>query len=105
MKTIQEIFDLAINTGLYGADTDKTVYCPDGQEREVSRYMCFSLISLRWAGHITEEEGEVAKSEIEYYLSEFGYLADALSYHGLPYSFEDCLAVYKDWENRPRLKM
>jgi len=93
MKTIQETFDAVIEAGLY--------YESVGQWPDLSPYMCSSLrvAAERWV--ITLQEARVARESIEAYLGDSPYLYSFLASKGLPNSPKDCLAVYKDWENRP----
>lgn len=104
MKTTQEIFNLAISTGLYGPDAVR-ILCPDNKWRDAKRHMCFSLQHLYYSKQITNEEYAQADREINRYLREFGYLPSALEANSLPSSFQDRLAIYKDWENRPKLEV
>ena len=105
MKTTQEIFNLAISTGLYSDSVKRYVKCSDGIERLSTPHMCFALISLEYSGQITPDEHYQAVMEIEKYLTDWGYLEEALVSNDLPSSFQDRLAIYKDWENRPKLEV
>lgn len=94
MRTVQEIFNLAIKTGAYKLNGE--------------RFMCLALDSMRYNGLITIDECQLAENEIERYLKYLGnkvkggYLGVALERSGLPFSFEDRLKIYQNWENRPK---
>lgn len=105
MRTTQEIFNLAISTGLYSDGVKRYVECPDGIERLSTPHMCFALISLEFSGQITFCEHYQAETEIQEYLANWGYLEEALLSNDLPFSFKDRLAIYMDWENRPKLEV
>lgn len=93
MRTVQEIFNLAIETGAYSK--------LDGE-----RFMCLALDGMRYDGQITIGECQLAENEIERYLTYLGRkggaLEPALERSGLPFSFEDRLKIYQNWENRPK---
>lgn len=105
MKTTQEIFNLAIAIGLYGKNPHQVIQCPDGIERLSTPHMCFALISLEFSGQITFCEHYQAETEIQEYLANWGYLEEALRANDLPSNFQDRLAIYMDWENRPKLEV
>lgn len=96
VRSIQEIFNVVIEEGFY-----KSPSCS---------LMCFALIDAFDAGVISSEEMDAAHEAIRNYLTQTGeynpiFLKSALFLSGLPYSFEDRLAIYKDWDNRPKLKL
>ena len=105
MKSIHEIFNAVIEGGHYGGPYPSI----EGRLRE--RYMCFALQRASDKELITYEEAQFAASCIEEYLScllpdrrHVLTLMSALRDNGLPYSQEDLLAIYQDWENRPKAK-
>lgn len=74
---------------------------------------CLCLSKAFDEGLITLVEMTDAHHEIETYIQELNtlsnqtisdvYLSRALEGANLPHEYEDRLAIYKDWENRPRL--
>lgn len=114
MKTIQEIFNLMIKEDLYwpqgsGAHIDKV--------RMPYPYMCISLDKAKRLEIISKEECQRAREEIFYYMRELlpdvdllkspamghvlGCVTDEID-ADLLYTPEKGLALYSDWENRPR---
>ena len=100
MRSIQEIFDVVLDTGAYD---------PSGEEYEhCSRYMCFALeVTHELFNVITEEECKVATEAATNYVALLGnggtrVLSTALAYRDLPHSPDDLINIYKDWNNRPR---
>jgi len=89
MKTTQEIFDLVIDQGFYTTET--------------SMYMCWALDKALRLGDITKEEHCIATKEIEDYLDGWFTFQTALRESGLPRSFQNRLAIYRNWANRPQL--
>lgn len=96
MRTLQEIFNVVINAGIYSKELENTT----------SPFMCAALILAFKTKHITREEGRMARDAIKEYLSPTGYLflTSALRNEDHPSTFEDRKAIYLDWENRPLLK-
>ena len=101
MRPIQEIFNLVIDEGLYALS-----FCQE--------YMCDALAEAHGGLDeplITKQELLAAMDEIETYLRKpyedfpppFFSLEHALAYNELPHNWEARLAIFKDWENRPRL--
>lgn len=93
---VQSIFNRVIAAGHY-SDTEREGTYP---------YMCVSLDAAVRHGHITIAECVQAQLAIVEYLEAVDYadtLAGALISSDLPSDFEDCLAIYRDWANRPRL--
>lgn len=88
MKTVQEIFDLVINARYYNETED---------------LMCLSIAYAKNRELITEGECQSALNEIDNYLGNVVSLRFFLLCHGEDPSFERRLAIYKDWENRPKL--
>lgn len=88
---VQAIFDKVIREGFY----------PSFSSLEG---MCFCLAKAKKARLITEQERELANYSIGIYLQHHpAYLSMALKLTGLPFDMESCLAIYKDWKNRPVL--
>ena len=94
MRTVQEIFDTVIQTGHYGK-RKQGVIC--------ETYMCFALTNACRHQVITSEESDFAHDLIKDYLTESATLKGALGYNRLPSSSDDRLALYQNWENRPKL--
>ena len=92
MSEIQEILNKVIASGHY-------------QGLMGSRFMCWSLERAWEARIITLDERLLATNAIEEYIAHipFSTLSAALNCSDKPFLDEDCLAVYKDWENRPVL--
>lgn len=93
---LQSIFNRVIAAGHY-SDTEREGTYP---------HMCVSLDAAVRRGLITEHEYVLAQQNIRVYLSAVEWsdtLAGALISSDLPSDFEDCLAIYRDWANRPRL--
>lgn len=99
MRTVQEIFNLAIESGAY-ANAEK--YDEDGYVKS-SRYMCIAVEYLARTYKITAEEYEMTKQAIENYLKGFYSLASALIASRFSYKYEATLAIYEDWNSKPKL--
>lgn len=111
MKALQEIFDLAISSGIYKPDSMNT----DSFGFIHSFYMCNSLKSLHRQGEITESELHFALKEIHNYLNPNkpitygrwgepitrGILKQRLYSRGFDSDDAALLRVYSDWDNRP----
>lgn len=104
MRTIQEIFDLAIT---------KAGYRPVGRSNNwFGKGMCAALKRARSEGHIDAVEYSDAIDEIEWYLKELAggelprpedhFLSTVLRAAGMPYDERVQRRIYKDWANRPR---
>lgn len=97
MRSIQEIFNVVIDSGYY-SDTDN------------GRFMCISLnVAFYHAGIITYEERLAAKKAIDDFLTgewdSYAFLYTALSTHYDLHTFEDRLNVYRNWEESQKLKV
>lgn len=100
MRTIQEVFNAVIEAEVYGFSWEAKY-----------DYMCIALKdAYESLGLITREEYVVTKQCIEEYLEELdvpypddGTLAQALYANNLPNTEDDLLAIYKDWDDRPRI--
>ncbi len=91
--TVQQIFDLMIETKLYSEN--QTIY------------MCHALFEGVRKDIISLQEEVKAKTAINLYLSEnpnsqTSVLEAKLKLENRPSSFNDRLAIYKDWKHRPR---
>lgn len=96
VNAIQDIFNRVIDAGLYGR-THAGVACV---------YMCNSLLAAVRHEVITSDECTLAQQAIQEYLEAVGYadtLSGALISSDLPHDHEACLAIYRNWANRPRL--
>lgn len=94
---VQEIFNRVIDGGFY---QDGYIY------RNYSDLMCVSLIQACNKGVITPDECKYAGNVIENYLNVWsgcGKLYDVLGNNALENSFKARLAIYRDWDNRPKL--
>jgi len=87
-EEVQEILDRVINTSGYEPMP-----------------MCSALKIAKQKRLVSEKEYKTAFREIEKYLLPTAriFLMGALKQEGLPHSREDCLRVYRDWKNRPKL--
>ena len=90
-RTVQEVFNLTIDEGYY---TEEEVY---------SSYMCISLLCAYRYKLITNKEFVQNFCVIENYIGSANSLVGCLTRNSLPHSFEDLLAIYKDWDNRPAI--
>ena len=91
-RTVQEVFNLTIDEGYYT------------EEEEVySSYMCISLLYAYSYKLITKKEYVQNLCVIENYIGNTNPLVVYLTRNSLPHSFEDLLAIYKDWDNRPAI--
>lgn len=101
MSTVQQTFNTVIAHDYYG-DLDYSG----------SNYMCNALKAACRDGVICYSDFRQARAAINEYILELDPHGDAagttLSYclqvSSLPCNFSDRLAIYKDWENRPRRK-
>lgn len=110
MKTVQEVFNMAISSGLYGIANNPILREPNyvtvnGQTINVSSYMCTAIEGLRYCKAITNAECYAAQEEIDTYLGDYSFLSMALRDSGLSDSLEYRRAIYENWSSRPRLKM
>lgn len=70
--------------------------------------ICVSICYVYDQNLITRDEYVRAKDEISNYMDELSpkyyhaFLTNALKEVGLPHEYEDRLAIFKDWENRPK---
>lgn len=95
MRTVQEVFNDVIDEGFY---FDESTY------GKSARHMCGALYYAWYNGHITEAEYQRADAEIREYLQDHAFLRYALEVTGLPHEYEDRLAIYRNWANRPKLR-
>ena len=90
MKTTQEILNCAISH-MY--------------DRNTMYYMCYAIENTF---PLSSFEKYRAQRKIRKYIHELCpniecmTLRKALAWRDLPFHFDDRLAIYKDWENRPR---
>lgn len=89
MSDVQAIFDKVIASGRYAEG--------------ITTFMCTALSLCLNHNLLTHGEVLIAKNEIDSYLGGYHTLGRALEDNGLPYFPKDRLAIYKDWENRPKL--
>lgn len=93
---IQELFDKVIASGNYRP------HCEEG--------MCIAIERCRNKGILTQTEWAFLGSAIRDYIKTLDlsntaiYLDNALAANNLPHEAKDCLAIYKDWANRPMLE-
>lgn len=90
MKSVQEVFNLAISLNYY---------------RDVGKdeFMCLALETMLEQEIITAREYLKAKKEINDYKGGFLTLRNRLTAAGLPSRFEDRLTIYKNWADKPEL--
>lgn len=91
---IQELFNRIIDQKYY--DTS----CNDAA-------MCYSVATAWVQDVITEEECQFLHKAIEDYLEStgFSYLRGVLEMLELPSTIEARTAIYRDWANRPKLRL
>lgn len=97
MMDVQEIFNRVIDGGFYQGGYDYNNY---------SDLMCISLFQARNKGVITPDEDKYAENVIKNYLNDWSgcvQLYNVLKNNALENSFKARLAIYKDWDNRPKL--
>ncbi len=94
-KTTQEVFNIVIDKGYYA----ECILVSPGK----SYFMCIALTLAYDNGHITTKEYNTALAEIDAYIDSptTSVLKNYLIERDLYYSFNDRLAIYKDWANRP----
>ncbi len=73
------------------------------EDKEV--LMCKALDNARKIGKLDAVEYCVAKQDIKDYLKAFGSLGGMLMHASKPYDFNFRLEIYKDWNNRPEIKV
>lgn len=91
-RDIQDIFNAVIDGGHYTENSSGNAW------------MCESLERAYKGGSIGRREYRKAKNEIFFYLGGFsGYatLEGALWFNDLGHGFEERLAIYRNWANRP----
>ena len=93
VRSIQELFNYLIDNGYYRADNEQT------------SFMCNVLATFYRISIMEKPTILMALEEIRDYLAVTGCdsLVGALYKNSLHHSFEDCLNIYQDWENRPKL--
>lgn len=100
-RTVQQLFDAVIDGGFYSEDYSRyDEPCPP------SAWMCCAVISANKAKCITSAEAEKMRRAIHRYMGSLfigaGTLSTALRNAHQPAGFNDRLAIYRDWKNRPR---
>lgn len=108
MKTMQEILDLALDSGLY-VSREEYENLKLNLFDDRSYYMCDVLETICADGVITEEELNFSSDEIAKYIQESKYNAYCMSFflskNSLPSSHEDKIKIYKDWSNKPKISV
>jgi hypothetical protein len=91
-KTTQAVFNIVIDKGHYGTGA-----------LHRSDFMCIALKLAYDNGHITTKDYNTALAEIDTYIDSptTSVLKNYLIERDLYYSFNDRLAIYRDWANRP----
>jgi len=94
---VQEIFNTVIEAGIYDPE----------HPTKLLTFMCYSLsCACNRLDVITYTEESRASEAIKDYIAEIALgditLVDALRSAGLPHSPANRLAIYQDWDNRPR---
>lgn len=93
MQTIQETFNNVIESGHYDIhEGDK-------------QFMCHALERAYVQGIITYPQKQLAEMAIDNYMDNYGSALISVLNRvlGAGHSFQDCLNIYKDWANRPKL--
>lgn len=85
MRTVQEIFNIMIETELYS--------------ERLYPLMCHALDTA--IHEISEEEFQIAHSAIQEYIKPYGSLGGLLRHNNHAYEFKDKIEIYKNWDNRP----
>lgn len=85
-RDIQTIFNMALDGDYY---------------RCLHEGMCPALRRMYSKGLITPMEYSNTKWSIEDYVGRFLYLKEKLEFNELPHDQEACIAIYRNWDNRP----
>lgn len=93
---MQELLNRIIDAGHYQKEYTQTA----------SEYMCNAALLASDAGVITVQEALYVERECLAYIQELlpgtsAPLNNALFHAGLPSGFNERLAIYRDWANRP----
>jgi hypothetical protein len=105
MRTMQEILNVVIESGVYRPLPTNDFYIPFHMVGYGSYYMCdcvdhcYQILKL-----ISEDEHTLVIDNIRKYIDYRFSLEGVLYKNNLPSSFESRLVIYKDWDNRPKLK-
>lgn len=103
MRSMQEILDVVFAHGYYAPRSEiygsLAKYAYPGNR---SWFMCDCLNYARDDKRITEEERTFARGEIREYIGGYSWMETFLEWKGCASSFTDRLAIYKNWDNRPR---
>lgn len=94
-KTTQEVFDIVIDSGYYA---NCSILNPDK-----SYFMCVALRLAYDDKLVTNKERCATLTQIDAYITSTTshVLKTYLIERNLPYAFNDRLAIYRDWANRP----
>lgn len=99
LRTVQQLFNVVIDSGHYSNTNPYTA-------EKGSAWMCCAVGDAYEEHLITYDEREKVLRAINGYLHSMyggqGLLRTALNENGLPCEFNDRLAIYRDWKNRPR---
>ena len=79
-------------------------YSPDFLRRQGNFYMCVLLEQAEKKGVITSRERRAAVKEIHAYVFPYTVLITALLANNLDESVNHRIAIYSDWERRPKLR-
>lgn len=100
-RTVQQLFNAVIDGGFYSEDYNRY-----DEPFPPSEWMCCAVSSANRAKCITDAEAEKMRRAINRYMSSLsisaGTLSTALWHNNKPGTFNDRLAIYRDWKNRPR---
>ncbi len=96
VKTIQEVLNVVIVSGHYGLQSR-------AYNTPASHYMCDAIGMCHRRDIITTAEKDLVTNTIQEYISYNFSLARVLEQKELPHTFNDRLAIYQDWDNRPDL--
>lgn len=91
-RSVQEVFQTVIDSGLYGFRGET--------------FMCHALYQARYFKVITGEEYNQNLEAIQEYLQttcKCVSLKDVLKSNKLDGTFQQCLWIYQNWDKRPKL--
>lgn len=100
-RTVQQLFNVVIDGGFYSEDYNRWE-----EPFPPSECMCCAVSSANRAKCITDAEAEKMRRAINRYMGSLCFnastLSTALRAINKPAWFNDRLAIYRDWKNRPR---
>lgn len=99
-RTTQEVFNIILDSGMYVSKPDYV------EVDETSMFMCHCILYARDLNLITSIEEKQTIASIAEYIKDRPRmsLAEKLKKNNLPNSYQDRLAIYRDWANKPKLE-